>query len=72
MKCSVKVLRETIPDTFSTTIAYPLPGEKIYEQVRDRIMFDPECMADWDYIPENKLLFKREKHSTVFYPWGVR
>ena len=39
---SVKLLRETLPDTFSTTIAYPLPGTKFYEEVRDRLMFDDE------------------------------
>jgi radical SAM superfamily enzyme YgiQ (UPF0313 family) len=73
LKLSVKLLRETLPDEFSTTIAYPLPGTKFYEQVRDRLMFESqEWMLDWDYTAENKLLFKREKYNTTFYHWVVR
>ncbi len=72
IKLSVKMLRETAPDIFSTTIAYPLPGTKFYEQVRDRMMFDSEWTIDWDYTAENKLLFHREKYSTTFYRWVVR
>jgi anaerobic magnesium-protoporphyrin IX monomethyl ester cyclase len=72
IKLSVKMLRETVPDIFSTTIAYPLPGTKFYEQVRDRMMFDSEWTIDWDYTAENKLLFRREKYSTTFYRWVVR
>ncbi|CUS93798.1 Radical SAM superfamily enzyme YgiQ, UPF0313 family [Candidatus Kryptonium thompsonii] len=73
LKLTAKLLRETLPDEFSTTIAYPLPGTKFYEQVRDRLMFDSqEWMLDWDYTAENKLLFKREKYNTTFYRWVVR
>lgn len=73
LKLTAKILRETLPDEFSTTIAYPLPGTKFYEQVRDRLMFDSqEWMLDWDYTAENKLLFKREKYNTTFYRWVIR
>ncbi len=73
LKLSVKLLRETLPDEFSTTIAYPLPGTKFYEQVRDRLMFESQdWMLDWDYTAENKLLFKREKYNTTFYRWVIR
>ncbi len=73
IKLSVKLLRETLPDEFSTTIAYPLPGTKFYEQVRDRLMFESQdWMLDWDYTAENKLLFKREKYNTTFYRWVIR
>jgi radical SAM superfamily enzyme YgiQ (UPF0313 family) len=72
LQLSVKLLRETLPDEFSTTIAYPLPGTPFYEQVRDRLMFDAEWMRDWDYTAENKLLFRRGKYNTVFYRWVAR
>jgi len=73
LNLSVKLLRETLPDEFSTTIAYPLPGTKFYEQVRDRLMFESQdWMLDWDYTAENKLLFKREKYNTTFYRWVIR
>ena len=72
LQLSVKLLRETRPETFSTTIAYPLPGTKFYEQVRDRLMFDSEWNPDWDYTAENKLLFRRARYNTLFYRWVVR
>jgi radical SAM superfamily enzyme YgiQ (UPF0313 family) len=72
LKLSAKMLRETLPDEFSTTIAYPLPGTTFYEQVRDRLMFESDWMLDWDYTAENKLLFNRGKYNTTFYRWVGR
>jgi radical SAM superfamily enzyme YgiQ (UPF0313 family) len=69
LRMSAKMLRETLPDEFSTTIAYPLPGTTFYEQVRDRLMFESDWMLDWDYTAENKLLFNRGKYNTSFYRW---
>ena len=68
---SVKMLRETLPDEFSTTIAYPLPGTEFYEQVRDRLMFESDWHIDWDYTAENRLLFQRDKYNTRFYRWVI-
>ncbi len=72
LRLSVKLLRETLPDEFSTTIAYPLPGTEFYEQVRDRLMFESEWQLDWDYTAENRLLFRRDKYNTRFYRWVIR
>lgn len=72
LQLSVKLLRETRPDTFSTTIAYPLPGTKFYEQVRDRMTWDSHWTLDWDYTAENRLLFERGKYNTLFYRWAVK
>ncbi len=69
---SVRLLRETLPDRFSTTIAYPLPGTPFYEQVRDRLVFDSEWNIDWDYTAQNRLLFRRERYNTRFYRWVIR
>ncbi len=66
LRASVRMLTEIQPDTFSTTIAYPLPGTEFYQQVRDRIMHDSE---DWAFTAENKLLFERGKYNTLFYRW---
>jgi radical SAM superfamily enzyme YgiQ (UPF0313 family) len=63
---SVKLLTETQPDSFSTTIAYPLPGTEFYNEVRGRIMHDGD---DWAFTAENKLLFERGKYNTWFYRW---
>jgi radical SAM superfamily enzyme YgiQ (UPF0313 family) len=62
---TVALLRETRPDAFSSTIAYPLPGTTFYEQVEHRLLETP----DWDYTAENRLLFERE-YSTRFYRWA--
>lgn len=72
LRLSVKMLRETLPDTFSTTIAYPLPGTPFYEQVRDRLMFEADWTLDWDYTAENKLLFRRGRYNTLFYRWVIK
>ncbi len=72
LQLSVKMLRETLPDTFSTTIAYPLAGTPFYEQVRDRLMFEADWTLDWDYTAENRLLFQRGRYSTLFYRWVIK
>lgn len=69
LKQSVRLLTETQPDTFSTTIAYPLPGTEFYQQVRDRIMHDGD---DWAFTAENRLLFERGRYNTLFYRWVQR
>jgi len=72
LRLSVDLLRETLPDEFSTTIAYPLPGTAFYEQVRDRLGFEGDCVPDWTYSAENRLLFQRDRHNTWFYRRVIR
>jgi radical SAM superfamily enzyme YgiQ (UPF0313 family) len=64
---TVQLLRDTRPDVFSSTIAYPLPGTDFYEEVKHRLL----DMPDWDYTAENRLLFQRP-YSTRFYKWVQR
>ena len=78
LKRSVTLLRETRPDAFSTTIAYPLPGTAFYEQVRDRLAASSvgygrqEAMPDWDYTAENRLLYETGHYDTAFYRRVIR
>jgi anaerobic magnesium-protoporphyrin IX monomethyl ester cyclase len=72
LKRSVKLLRETRPDAFSTTIAYPLPGTAFYEQVRDRLPAGYGAPADWDYTAENKLLYATGRYDQAFYRRAIR
>ena len=72
LKLSVKMLRETRPDIFSTTIAYPLPGTTFFEQVQHLLPHDACTMPDWDYTAENRLLFQRGQYSTAFYRRVIR
>jgi len=74
LKSSARMLRETRPDLFSTTIAYPLPGTAFYEQVKSQLPDVAEAgqVPDWDYTAENKLLFGRGAYSTFFYRRVIR
>jgi anaerobic magnesium-protoporphyrin IX monomethyl ester cyclase len=72
IKMSARMLRETRPDAFSTTIAYPLPGTAFFEQVRDHLPDRARGMPDWDYTAENRLVFYRGTYSTAFYRRVIR
>jgi anaerobic magnesium-protoporphyrin IX monomethyl ester cyclase len=72
LKLSVKLIRETRPDLFSTTIAYPLPGTPFYDQVRDQLPESSESISDWDYTAENRLLFQGARYNTAFYRRVIR
>ena len=67
IKKTVDLLKDTRPDQFSSTLAYPLPGTAFYEEIRHCLLAEP----DWDYTAENRLLFRRS-HSTRFYRWTQR
>jgi len=67
IRTTVRLLRDTRPTQFSSTIAYPLPGTEFYEEIRHRLLDAP----DWDYTAENRLLFQRD-YSTRFYRWVQR
>jgi radical SAM superfamily enzyme YgiQ (UPF0313 family) len=69
---SVRLLRETRPDAFSTTIAYPLPGTAFYEAVQHRLPEVDPAMPDWDYTAENRLLFPTGRYNTTFYRRVIR
>lgn len=64
IQATLRLLKETRPDEFSSTVAYPLPGTEFYEQVKDRLI----TAADWEYSAQNRLLFERP-YSTRFYNW---
>jgi radical SAM superfamily enzyme YgiQ (UPF0313 family) len=67
IQLTAKLLRETLPDEFSSTIAYPLPGTPFHDQVRERMI----SSADWRHTAENRLLY-RGQYSTRFYRWVQR
>jgi radical SAM superfamily enzyme YgiQ (UPF0313 family) len=67
IKATIALLRETIPDAFSMTVAYPLSGTPFYEKVKDKLLGSP----DWDYSAENRLIFE-QRYTTEFYRWVQR
>jgi radical SAM superfamily enzyme YgiQ (UPF0313 family) len=67
IQATAKLLRETLPDTFSSTIAYPLEGTPFYDQVREQLIQD----HDWSHSAENRVLYKGA-YRTSFYRWVQR
>jgi len=67
IRATVRLLNETRPTQFSSTIAYPLPGTPFYDQVRDQLVDAP----DWAYTGENRMMY-RGRYSTRFYRWVQR
>lgn len=65
---TIRMVKEALPDTFSVSVAYPLPGTEFYDRMKDLLL--PE--HDWAYSSENLLLFQREKYSSLFYRWVER
>ena len=53
---TLNFMKEIMPDEFSFTIAYPLPGTKLY----DLIDFKEDPEYEWESPNENKLLFKSD------------
>lgn len=72
LQLSAKMLRETRPSNFSTTIAYPLPGTAFYERVKDQLPEGDTLTPDWDYTAENRLLFQSGQYNTAFYRRVIR
>jgi len=53
---TLELMKEIMPDEFSFTISYPLPGTKLYDLVD--FLEDPD--SEWDSPSENRLLFKSD------------
>lgn len=68
IELTVKMLKETLPDDFSMTVAYPLPGTEFYDLVRDRLAPN----HDWEHSAENRMLWRHERYGTAFYRWAQR
>lgn len=64
---TVRHLIDAKPDQFTLTVAYPIKGTPLYEEVRELITVhpDPETGSDRD-------IDFRRTHSRRFYEWGVR
>ncbi|MEM4310835.1 MAG: radical SAM protein [Nitrososphaerales archaeon] len=59
---TISFVKELLPDEFSFTIAYPLPGTRLYNMV-DLI----DKRDEWDEVSENSLLFKSDLPS-----WAIK
>jgi len=60
-------LKETNPDTYLTTVAYPIKGTTMYNEVSDRLIVNDE----WANITDRSVNFKG-RHSKRFYWFATR
>ncbi len=60
---TVEMLKKASPNTFLTTVAYPIKGTPFYEEVEDKIYTQEE---NWEENSDRNLKFKRD-YSEKFY-----
>ncbi|MEK9138505.1 MAG: radical SAM protein, partial [Bacteroidota bacterium] len=64
---TIQHLKETNPDTYLTTIAYPIKGTTLYEEVKGDLIFN----NSWDKITDRTINF-HGRHSKRFYWFATR
>jgi radical SAM superfamily enzyme YgiQ (UPF0313 family) len=64
---TINLLKETKPDIFGTSVAFPMKGTEFYERVEDRVIPND----NWSSRNQNKLLFKA-KYPRLYYWFAVR
>ncbi len=67
LEATVDHLKRSAPDTFLTTVAYPIKGTVYYQKVEDRVL----ARADWDQRSDRQLTVKG-RHSNRFYSFATR
>lgn len=64
---TIEHLKATQPDTYLTTVAYPIKGTALYDEVKDHLITN----GDWRTTTERALDF-RGRHSRRFYWFATR
>ena len=64
---TIEHLKATKPDTYLTTVAYPIKGTTMYNEVRDRLLVND----DWASSTDRSIDF-RGRHSSRFYYFATR
>jgi radical SAM superfamily enzyme YgiQ (UPF0313 family) len=67
IEATVEHLKEARPDTFLTTVAYPIKGTPYYNAVSERIVE----LKDWDKGSDRDLTV-RGRHSNRYYQFATR
>ena len=67
LRKTIDLLKETKPDVFGTSVAFPMKGTEFYRRVEDRIIPN----ENWSARNQNKLLFK-SKFPRLYYWFAVR
>ena len=64
---TIKYLKEANPTHFTITIAYPIKGTSLYEEIEEKIVYKP----DWETSTDRNIDFKR-MYSRRYYDYAVR
>jgi anaerobic magnesium-protoporphyrin IX monomethyl ester cyclase len=64
---TVRFLKETKPDHFGPSVAFPIKGTQFYEEVKDRVVEDQV----WSQRNQNRLMF-RGRYPAMFYWFAIR
>jgi radical SAM superfamily enzyme YgiQ (UPF0313 family) len=67
LKATVRHLRESAPDVFLTTVAYPIKGTAYYEKIQDRLL----SQSEWAHRTDRDLTV-RGRRSRRFYSFATR
>jgi len=67
LEATVDHLKQSAPDVFLTTVAYPIKGTAYYHKVEDRVL----ARAGWDQRSDRQLSVKG-RHSMRFYSFATR
>ncbi len=67
LEATVDHLKQSAPDVFLTTVAYPIKGTPYYDEVADRVL----ARAEWDQRTDRQLTV-RGRHSARFYSHATR
>jgi len=63
---TIQYLKEAKPTQYTITIAYPIKGTSLYNEIEDKITIQPE----WDSSTDREIDFKRT-YSRKFYKYAV-
>lgn len=64
---TIRHLKESRPDLYLTTVAYPIKGTAMYDEVKDRLLGS----GDWETITDRQIGI-RGRHSDRFYWFATR
>lgn len=64
---TIDYLKAANPTHFTITVAYPIKGTSLYDEIEDKITIQP----DWDTSTDREIDFKRT-YSRKFYDFAVR
>ena len=67
IKATIKHLQIAEPDVFTITVAYPIAGTPLFDEVKESLTAE----LDWNMRTDRELDFKRG-HPKQFYTWAVR